>query len=194
MRRFSRFTTILVALVLGATAAYATHSWPDVPDNKFYAESVAWAKANGMTTGCEGGSNFCPDRGVTRGENITFAKRYDDLVVQPALQALEVEVKRLADLVESGPALGTPIANGCALEGRDDFGYWDLTLSFSNPTTETADAWIDTAIRDENGIRISTEFDIIDNVLPGESVSELIGTIFDGETAASCDILAIEWR
>ena len=78
---------LVVALVVPATA-FAAHSWPDVPDDKFYTESVAWAKANGMTTGCDGGTNFCPERGVTRGENITFAKRYDDIVVQPAIGTL----------------------------------------------------------------------------------------------------------
>ena len=70
---------LVVALVVPA-AAYATDAWDDTADGKFYHEPVAWAKANGMTTGCDGGTNFCPDRGVTRGENITFAKRYDDLV------------------------------------------------------------------------------------------------------------------
>ena len=39
-----------------------------------------------MTTGCNGGTAFCPEDPVTRGENITFAKRYDDLVVQPAVR------------------------------------------------------------------------------------------------------------
>ena len=78
---------LVVALVVPATA-FAAHSWPDVPDDKFYTESVAWAKANGMTTGCDGGTNFCPERGVTRGENITYAKRYDDIVAQPAFLTL----------------------------------------------------------------------------------------------------------
>ena len=83
---------ILVVAVLAPATALAVHSWPDVPDDKFYAEAVAWAKANGMTVGCNGGTGFCPDNPVTRGENITFAKRYDDLVVQPALTTLTGDV------------------------------------------------------------------------------------------------------
>ena len=40
---------------------------------------------------CDGGTNFCPGRGVSRGENITFAKRYDDLVVQPAFDGIQAD-------------------------------------------------------------------------------------------------------
>ncbi|MDG2216545.1 MAG: hypothetical protein P8L46_00700, partial [Acidimicrobiales bacterium] len=69
---------LAVALVVPVTA-YATDAWGDVDDGTFYHDAVAWAKGNGMTTGCDGGTNFCPNREVTRGENITFAKRYDDL-------------------------------------------------------------------------------------------------------------------
>lgn len=69
---------LVMALVVPA-AAYATDAWSDVENGKFYHDAVTWAQGNGMTTGCNGGTGFCPDRVVTRGENITFAKRYDDL-------------------------------------------------------------------------------------------------------------------
>ena len=78
--------------VLVPSVVLATHTFADVPDGTYYTEAVAWAKGNGMTTGCDGGTNFCPDRGVTRAENITFAKRYDDLVVQPALDAIDTAI------------------------------------------------------------------------------------------------------
>jgi len=93
---------LTVALLVPATA-FATHSWSDVPDGEFYHDAVAWAKANGMTVGCEGTTAFCPERNVTRGENITFAHRYDDLVVQPALTTLT----------------GTAAANSAAIVGND---------------------------------------------------------------------------
>ncbi len=93
---------LAMALIVPATA-FATDAWPDTEDGKFYHDAVTWAKANGMTTGCDGGTNFCPDRGVTRGENITFAKRYDDLVVQPALAATNAAV----DAVEADVATNT---------------------------------------------------------------------------------------
>ena len=78
--------------VLVPSVVLATHTFSDVPDGTYYTAAVAWAKGNGMTTGCDGGTNFCPDRGVTRAENITFAKRYDDLVVQPALDAIDTAI------------------------------------------------------------------------------------------------------
>lgn len=97
----AKLIALLAIAVLAVPAtAFATHSWPDVADDRFYTEAVEWAKGNGMTTGCDGGANFCPDRSVSRGENITFAKRYDDLVVQPALTEITTthneEVGRLA--------------------------------------------------------------------------------------------------
>ena len=76
---------VFVIAVLAPTTALAVDSWSDTPDGAFYHDAVTWAKGNGMTTGCNGGTGFCPDDGVTRGENITFAKRYDDIVVQPFL-------------------------------------------------------------------------------------------------------------
>ncbi|MCP3976885.1 MAG: hypothetical protein GY720_20555 [bacterium] len=107
---------VLVVALLAPATAFATHSWPDVDDGRFYADAVAWAKANGMTTGCDNGANFCPERNVTRGENITFAKRYDDLVVQPkfttidaAAEANAADIARLdADrIISIGPAAFT---------------------------------------------------------------------------------------
>ena len=71
---------LAVALLAPATAAWATHVFDDVDDTRFYAEAVEWALANDITTGT-GPTTFEPDRGVTRGENITFAKRYDDNIV-----------------------------------------------------------------------------------------------------------------
>jgi hypothetical protein len=67
---------IAVALVAGSTAA-ATHVFNDVADDRFFAGPVEWAAANGITTGT-GPTTFEPDRGVTRGESVTFLKRYHD--------------------------------------------------------------------------------------------------------------------
>ena len=75
---------ILVVALIAPATALATHVFDDVPDDEFYAGAVEWAKANGITTGT-GPTTFEPDRGVTRGESVTFLKRYDDKIVQPAL-------------------------------------------------------------------------------------------------------------
>jgi len=76
---------LIVALIAPATA-FATHVFDDVPDDKFYAEATEWAKDNNITTGSPAGSaTFKPEDPVTRGETVTFMKRYDDNIVQPAL-------------------------------------------------------------------------------------------------------------
>jgi len=87
--RTTRKFVVLVAAIftlMGVMAgtAIATHVFNDVPDGAFYAEAAEWAAENEITLGC-GNNNFCPNRNVTRGENITFAQRYDENVVQPSL-------------------------------------------------------------------------------------------------------------
>lgn len=77
---------IAIALIAPATAL-ATHVFDDVPDAAFYADPVEWAATNDITTG-RTPDLFDPEAGVTRGESVTFLKRYDDNIVQPAIAAL----------------------------------------------------------------------------------------------------------
>jgi hypothetical protein len=77
---------LLTVVVVSSGIALAANPFTDVPAGKFYADAVDWAYNNDITTGSPAGSTtFKPDDPVTRGENVTFAKRYDDNVVQPAL-------------------------------------------------------------------------------------------------------------
>jgi S-layer family protein len=78
---------ILTVALLVPTTALATHVFDDVPDDKFYAGPVDWAATNNITTG-KSPTSFAPDDNVTRGEAVTFLKRYDDNIVQPAFDAL----------------------------------------------------------------------------------------------------------
>jgi hypothetical protein len=75
---------VAVALVAPTTAAVAFHVFDDVSDDRFFSEAVEWAFDNDITTGTSA-TTFEPDANVTRGQNVTFAKRYDDNIVQPAL-------------------------------------------------------------------------------------------------------------
>lgn len=86
---------ILTAVILIPTTALAAHTFGDVPDGQFYSDPVEWAFDNGITTGTSA-TTFAPDDTVTRGENVTFAFRYDKNVVQPALAALATDVGDLA--------------------------------------------------------------------------------------------------
>jgi hypothetical protein len=112
-----RWVSILaVVAVLLPVAALADQSWTDAPDGNFYSDALEWATVNGMTQGCDGGTNFCPDRGATRAESITFAQRYDDLVVQPALDDIRAEIA--ANPGPQGPA-GAAGADGVDAESPD---------------------------------------------------------------------------
>ncbi|MEO0492606.1 MAG: S-layer homology domain-containing protein [Actinomycetota bacterium] len=98
---------IVVVVLLGAGVATGTDLFDDVDDGRFFSAPAEWAANNGITNGC-GGGNFCPNDPVTRGENITFAKRYDDNIVQPALTDLEDQIDALTSELE---AAKTSIAN-----------------------------------------------------------------------------------
>lgn len=76
---------LVVALLVPATAL-ATHVFDDVAHDRFYAEPVEWAAANGITTG-KSPTIFDPEGAVTRGESVTFLRRYDENVVLPRLEA-----------------------------------------------------------------------------------------------------------
>jgi hypothetical protein len=79
---------LALALVIPATA-WATHVFDDVDDARFYADPIEWAADNGITTGTSP-TTFEPDRGVTRGESVTFLKRYHDNLVTPAIGLVPV--------------------------------------------------------------------------------------------------------
>ncbi len=151
--KFKLAISIVVIALLVPAAAIASDAWSDVEDGRFYHDAVAWAKSNGMTTGCNGGSGFCPNDGVTRGENITFAKRYDDLVVQPALADLEAADSELEaaddalqDAIDSLPVVmfATINANGevykgsLGLESSVKNSTGNYTLTFDRNVEECA--------------------------------------------------------
>ena len=87
---------VALALLVPATA-FDTHSFSDVHNGQYYTDAVEWAAANGITTGY-GDGTFRPDEGVTRGQNVTFAHRYDTNIVQPALDDINNDIATLPDI------------------------------------------------------------------------------------------------
>lgn len=59
----------------GSPAGNPAHGFVDVAPGTFYAEAVAWAKAEGITTGVGGTNQFRPDDLVTRGQMAAFLQR-----------------------------------------------------------------------------------------------------------------------
>ncbi len=51
------------------------HSFSDVSDSGWRSEAVTWMQRSGITTGCSS-TDFCPDDGMTREQQITFLWRY----------------------------------------------------------------------------------------------------------------------
>ncbi len=80
---------ILAMVLVGATVVAASDGvFTDNPSGTYYHDPVEWAYDNGITTGTSA-TTFSPMDSVTRGQNVTFAYRYDQNIVQPALEVLE---------------------------------------------------------------------------------------------------------
>jgi len=58
-----------------------------VAPGKFYEAPIDWAFNNNITTG-KTATTFEPDAGVTRGESVTFLKRYNDNIVKQTVGSL----------------------------------------------------------------------------------------------------------
>ena len=89
---------ILAMVLVGATVVAAGDGvFTDNPSGTYYHDPVEWAYDNEITTGTSA-TTFSPMDPVTRGQNVTFAYRYDQNIVQPALEDLEADIANLPDI------------------------------------------------------------------------------------------------
>lgn len=67
----------VTAAVVAPVAAWATHTFTDVPASHVFHEDIDWIKEAGVTIGCNPPSNtqYCPDDAVTRGQMSAFMRR-----------------------------------------------------------------------------------------------------------------------
>ena len=80
---------VLAMVLIGATVVAAGDGpFTDNPDGTYYHDPVEWAFDNGVTTGTSA-TTFSPMDPVTRGQNVTFAYRYDQNIVQPELETID---------------------------------------------------------------------------------------------------------
>jgi len=104
------FVAVLALIGFGATAGFASSSFTDVPAGRYYTNAVDWAFNNGVTTGTSA-STFSPDQAVTRAQNVTFAYRYDQNIVQPALDNIDNQFDAVTsdvdELIDDVAALDT---------------------------------------------------------------------------------------
>ena len=178
---------VIGALVAGGVAA-ASVSFDDVPSGKFYEAPAEWAKANNITTGSPAGSRtFKPEDPVTRGESVTFLKRYDDNIVQPGLagkaDAADTYTKAEVDaaIAAAGPTMywARVAADGTLVEGSSgvsmESGAGGGTYTVQFPVDVSACAWqatigtkgsLLTAVTDNAEISITTDLDSSGGILP----------------------------
>src|SRR6266542_2478205 len=76
MLRRSLVVTLFVALslLMFSLGAFAFHDFSDVDSAAFYHDDAHWLKEMGITLGC-GGTLFCPNDPVTRGQMAAFLHR-----------------------------------------------------------------------------------------------------------------------
>lgn len=64
----------ITLLILAATIVAANHEFSDVPASAFYHDEVSYIAARDITTGC-GGTKYCPNNAVTRGQMAVFLQK-----------------------------------------------------------------------------------------------------------------------
>lgn len=75
-RRWLRVAALVAAgaLVAFPAGVYASHQFTDVPASHTFHDHIEWIKDNNITAGC-GGTEYCPDDPVTRGQMAAFMKK-----------------------------------------------------------------------------------------------------------------------
>ncbi|GJM39512.1 MAG: hypothetical protein DHS20C19_28790 [Acidimicrobiales bacterium] len=135
---------ILAAVLVVPATAMATHVFDDVADGKFYAGPVEWAFDNEITTGTSP-TTFSPEDDVTRGEAVTFLKRYHDAFGPVGHATVLVDGSIVA-----ARSVGVTNAN-VDLEATSAFCFYDLDFEFTTVQVSPLYDWdnneeVDTSI------------------------------------------------
>lgn len=104
IRSFSLKTAAAgLALAVGIPAmAMAANPFEDVAEGQWYTEPVDWAYNNGITTG-KTPTTFNGWDETNRYEVVTFVHRYNENLIDPALEALEAEIAALESALDDIP-------------------------------------------------------------------------------------------
>jgi S-layer family protein len=126
---------LLAVALLAPAAALATNVFADVDDGAFYAAPVEWAFDNNITTG-KTATSFAPLDDVTRGESVTFLKRYNDNIVGPADATLQSNID-----ANTSAIAGLPVPIAVAFLSPD--GGTTVTVTGTSGLTATYDTTAD---------------------------------------------------
>jgi len=137
-----RTLAIIVALVMIVPGLSAASSpFVDVTPGRFFEAPINWAFANHITTGRDA-SHFVPNASVTRGESVTFLKRYDDNIVQPSVAGLGSRIDGLGQTLGGLTCSTSEVAYHDGATWR--CGSPRLVYAVGGPTS--APAYLDTTI------------------------------------------------
>ncbi len=119
MLRRSLAITLFVALslLLFSLGAFAFHDFSDVDSAAFYHDDVHWLKEIGITLGC-GGTLFCPNDPVTRGQMAAFLHRASRVHELPSFSRTTLD---------SAGDVGLPSSITIGADGRGLISYYDGT-------------------------------------------------------------------
>lgn len=102
----------IVMAVLAPVAAVAAGGTFTDDDTSIFEADIEWMAANGITSGC-GGTNYCPEDNVTRGQMAAFMKRLATRKVVEAATAVTAEdATMVGGLTPEQLMAGQPIGVG----------------------------------------------------------------------------------
>src|SRR6266542_562415 len=108
--------SVALSLLLFSLGAVAFHDFSDVDTAAFYHDDVHWLKEMGITLGC-GGTLFCPNDPVTRGQMAAFLHRASRVHERPGFA--------LTTLDSTG-TVGWYTSVAVGVDGRPLISYRDL--------------------------------------------------------------------
>ncbi len=206
MRKTALLAVLIATVMVVPIAAYAIHSFTDVPDGAFFHNSVTWMKDNGITVGCNPPDNtkYCPNDDVTRGEMAVLMKRLSENKVVDAATAVDADkvdgfdatsLVRAAGSATDNPAGTNGIAESVSIEApvdgmlfvsavaeATDSGSWFCNIILNGDKVPEAGYTINVA---SNGNRVACPTSMTLAVPAGNHTVDLeIGSL-DGDLAES---------
>jgi hypothetical protein len=166
---------VAVAMLIPGSAM-AFHVFDDVPDEKFYAEPVEWAFDNEITTG-KTATTFAPEDNVTRGESVTFLKRYNDNVVDPAIEDVQADVDANTDDIA-----GMPVLHWASIESDGDVRRAGPGVNTSTSQTKRLDVGeyeVDFDVDDVSACQAIVSASDTSNLSVGADIVTAVGRLID---------------
>ena len=120
LRTLGIWSAVVVLALALTLAVYASHDFSDVPTSAFYHDPVSALAGAGITAGC-GGTNFCPDASVTRGQAATFLHRGLGRVgmsTRALRQSLQGETQAVVSLTFTVPGTGASVMQFVEVRGQ----------------------------------------------------------------------------